>query len=123
LEHLDRRRGDDPLHPARELGVEGDERVRLELGERDVLGVVGLGPALLLGDLPGATPKRGVSEQADRHRPDPGEPLEGDVGRRLPLCTASCRPAGADVLSIGEERRSLEDVYLELIDDDVEARR
>ena len=31
--------------------------------------------------------------------------------------------AGADVLSISEARHSLEDVYLELIDDDVEARK
>ena len=31
--------------------------------------------------------------------------------------------AGADVLAIGERRRSLEDVYLELIDEDVEANR
>ena len=31
--------------------------------------------------------------------------------------------AGADILSIGESRRSLEDVYLELIDEDVEAVR
>jgi ABC-2 type transport system ATP-binding protein len=31
--------------------------------------------------------------------------------------------AGADILSIGESRHSLEDVYLELIDEDVEARR
>ena len=31
--------------------------------------------------------------------------------------------AGADVLSIGERHHSLEDVYLELIDEDVEARR
>ncbi len=31
--------------------------------------------------------------------------------------------AGADILSIAESRHSLEDVYLELIDEDVEARR
>ena len=31
--------------------------------------------------------------------------------------------AGADVLSIGESRHSLEDVYLELIGEDVEAQR
>ena len=31
--------------------------------------------------------------------------------------------AGADVLSLAEARHSLEDVYLELIDDDVEAAR
>jgi ABC-2 type transport system ATP-binding protein len=31
--------------------------------------------------------------------------------------------AGADIVSIGESRHSLEDVYLELITEDVEARR
>jgi ABC-2 type transport system ATP-binding protein len=31
--------------------------------------------------------------------------------------------AGADILSIAEVRHSLQDVYLELIDEDVEARR
>ena len=31
--------------------------------------------------------------------------------------------AGADILSIAESRHSLEDVYLELIDEDVEAKR
>jgi ABC-2 type transport system ATP-binding protein len=31
--------------------------------------------------------------------------------------------AGADILTIAESRHSLEDVYLELIDEDVEARR
>jgi ABC-2 type transport system ATP-binding protein len=31
--------------------------------------------------------------------------------------------AGADILSLAESRHSLEDVYLELVDDDVEARR
>jgi hypothetical protein len=30
---------------------------------------------------------------------------------------------GADILSIGESRRSLEDVYLKLVDEDVEAKR
>lgn len=31
--------------------------------------------------------------------------------------------AGADILSIAESRHSLEDIYLQLIDEDVEARR
>ena len=31
--------------------------------------------------------------------------------------------AGADILSLTEEQHSLQDVYLELISDDVEARR
>ena len=45
---------------------------------------------------------------------DPRSPHRGDTG---------LVGAGADVLSIGEARHSLEDVYLELIDEDVEARR
>jgi ABC-2 type transport system ATP-binding protein len=40
-----------------------------------------------------------------------------------PEVTRALVEAGADVLSIGEAQHSLEDVYLELIDEDVEARR
>jgi ABC-2 type transport system ATP-binding protein len=40
-----------------------------------------------------------------------------------PALTRALVGAGADVLSIGESQHSLEDVYLELIDHDVEARR
>jgi ABC-2 type transport system ATP-binding protein len=40
-----------------------------------------------------------------------------------PAVTRALVEAGADVLSIGESRHSLEDVYLELIDQDVEAGR
>jgi ABC-2 type transport system ATP-binding protein len=40
-----------------------------------------------------------------------------------PAVTRALVAAGADVLSISESHHSLEDVYLELIDDDVEARR
>lgn len=38
-----------------------------------------------------------------------------------PAVTRALVAAGADLLSIGEARRSLEDVYLELIDEDTEA--
>ena len=38
-----------------------------------------------------------------------------------PEVTRGLVGAGADVLSIGEAQHSLEDVYLELIDEDVEA--
>jgi len=57
---------------------------------------------------------------------------DGDAGYVLtvadsrtaaPAVTRSLVDAGADVLSLGEARHSLEDVYLELIDDDVEAQR
>jgi ABC-2 type transport system ATP-binding protein len=37
-----------------------------------------------------------------------------------PAVTRALVEAGADVLSIAESRHSLEDVYLELIDEDVE---
>jgi len=40
-----------------------------------------------------------------------------------PAATRALVAAGADVLSISESRHSLEDVYLELIDEDVEAGR
>jgi ABC-2 type transport system ATP-binding protein len=40
-----------------------------------------------------------------------------------PAAARALVAAGADVLSLAEARHSLEDVYLELIDDDVEARR
>jgi ABC-2 type transport system ATP-binding protein len=40
-----------------------------------------------------------------------------------PAVTRALVAAGADVLSIGMAQHSLEDVYLELIDEDVEARR
>jgi ABC-2 type transport system ATP-binding protein len=40
-----------------------------------------------------------------------------------PIVTRALVAAGADVLSISEATHSLEDVYLELIDEDVEARR
>jgi ABC-2 type transport system ATP-binding protein len=40
-----------------------------------------------------------------------------------PVVARALVGAGADILSIAESRDSLEDVYLELIDEDVEARR
>ena len=45
-----------------------------------------------------------------------------DLRAAAPQVTRALVAAGADVLSLAEERHSLEDVYLELIDDDVEAR-
>jgi ABC-2 type transport system ATP-binding protein len=44
-----------------------------------------------------------------------------DPAVAAPAVTRALVEAGADVLSIGESRHSLEDVYLELIDEDVEA--
>jgi len=46
-----------------------------------------------------------------------------DAGVAAPAVTRALVQAGADVLSIGESRHSLEDIYLELIDEDVEAGR
>ena len=46
-----------------------------------------------------------------------------DPRAAAPALTRALVAAGADVLSIGERRHSLEDVYLELIDEDVEARQ
>jgi ABC-2 type transport system ATP-binding protein len=46
-----------------------------------------------------------------------------DLRVAAPQVTRGLVAAGADVLSIGEAQHSLEDVYLELISEDVEARR
>ncbi|HVB42067.1 MAG TPA: ABC transporter ATP-binding protein [Streptosporangiaceae bacterium] len=46
-----------------------------------------------------------------------------DPAVAAPAVTRALVAAGADVLSIGESHRSLEDVYLELIDEDQEASR
>jgi ABC-2 type transport system ATP-binding protein len=46
-----------------------------------------------------------------------------DPSAAAPELTRALVRAGADVLAIGESRHSLEDVYLELIEDDVEAQR
>jgi ABC-2 type transport system ATP-binding protein len=45
-----------------------------------------------------------------------------DPDLAAPALARALVTAGADILSIAESRRSLEDVYLELIDEDVEAR-
>jgi ABC-2 type transport system ATP-binding protein len=44
-----------------------------------------------------------------------------DVSLAAPAVVRALVAAGAGVLSIGESRHSLEDVYLELVDKDVEA--
>jgi ABC-2 type transport system ATP-binding protein len=43
--------------------------------------------------------------------------------RAAPAVARAVVGAGADILSLSESRRSLEDVYLSLIDEDVEVRR
>ena len=77
--------GTTPFDPACQVVVQGDERVRLQLREREVLGVVGLGPSQLVGEVPGPAAEHGVAEEADRQRPDAGEPVEGDLRRELAL--------------------------------------
>jgi ABC-2 type transport system ATP-binding protein len=47
----------------------------------------------------------------------------GDARTAAPEVTRALVAAGADVLSLTEARHSLEDVYLELIDEDVEAKQ
>jgi ABC-2 type transport system ATP-binding protein len=56
---------------------------------------------------------------------DPGSYLLSVSDPRVaaPAVTRALVDAGADVLSIGEAKHSLEEVYLELIDEDVEAQR
>jgi ABC-2 type transport system ATP-binding protein len=44
-----------------------------------------------------------------------------DTELAAPAVARGLVAAGADILSLGEERHSLEDVYLELISEDVEA--
>ena len=44
-----------------------------------------------------------------------------DARVAAPAVTRALVAAGADLLSLAEAQHSLEDVYLELIDDDVEA--
>jgi ABC-2 type transport system ATP-binding protein len=70
-------------------------------------------PDRVFGGLPGV----------DSWRQDgPGEYViaVSDSAVAAPAVTRALVAAGADVLSIGESRHSLEDVYLELIDEDVE---
>jgi ABC-2 type transport system ATP-binding protein len=54
--------------------------------------------------------------------PDGYELTVSDPRVAAPAVARALVAAGADILSLAEERHSLEDVYLELIDDDVEAR-
>jgi ABC-2 type transport system ATP-binding protein len=68
------------------------------------------------------TPVGGV-ESWRSETPGSYELSVSDPTLAAPLVTRALVAAGADVLSISEARHSLEDVYLELIDEDVEARR
>jgi ABC-2 type transport system ATP-binding protein len=59
----------------------------------------------------------------DQHGPATYILAVSDSKVAAPAVTRALVRAGADVLSIGESRHSLEDVYLELINEDVEAGR
>jgi ABC-2 type transport system ATP-binding protein len=65
-----------------------------------------------------------ISGLEEWHSDGPGsyELSVDDVARVAPELTRGLVGAGADVLSIGEVQHSLEDVYLEMIHEDVEAR-
>jgi ABC-2 type transport system ATP-binding protein len=67
----------------------------------------------------------GLPTLQDWRRDDAGDYIlfVSDPDAAAPVVTRALVTAGADVLSISEPRHSLEDVYLELIADDVEARR
>jgi ABC-2 type transport system ATP-binding protein len=71
--------------------------------------------------LPGVTSWRNGTDGANGR--SEYELTVADLDAAAPAATRALVEAGADVLSIGQERRSLEDVYLELVDEDVEARR
>ena len=67
---------------------------------------------------------KGIPGVEGWHEDGPGTYVISVTDPRLaaPALTRALVGAGADVLSITEAQHSLEDVYLELIDDDVEAR-
>ena len=73
-------------------------------------------PDAVLGGLPG---RRRLGDEA----PSGYALAVSDPEVAAPQVARALVSAGADILSIGESRHSLEDVYLELIDEDVEASR
>ena len=73
-------------------------------------------PAGLLAGVPGV-------EGWEAQPPSSYRVTASDPDAAAPELARALVHAGADILSIGELRHSLEDVYLELVDEDVEARR
>ena len=71
-----------------ELAIECDECVGLELGQSDVLGVIGVGPPELVGDLPSHVLKDTVSEQSNPQPAHVVEPSLGILPRGLGLAKA-----------------------------------
>jgi len=84
----------------------------LEVRVRDSLG----DPGLLFDELPGVD---GWKQSA----PGGYELAVSDPEIAAPGVARALVGAGADILSLAESRHSLEDVYLQMIDEDVEARR
>jgi integrase-like protein len=80
---LDRRDRDDASDLAHQLRVHRDERVCLQLRERQVFGLVGRGPAQLICEVPCPVPQHRIAKQPDRHLPEAGEVLTRDVGCEL----------------------------------------
>jgi ABC-2 type transport system ATP-binding protein len=101
----------------RTVGRPGELRERLFARSLAVTTVAPLdAPERVFGGVPGV----------DGWHPDGAGGYEltvSDPHAAAPALTRALVAAGVDVLSIGERRHSLEDVYLELIDEDVEARR
>ena len=83
-----------------------DVRIRVPLAD----------PAAVFGALPQV-------EGWDQVSPASYSLAVSDPDIAAPPVARAMMAAGADILSIAESRHSLEDVYLELIDEDVEARR
>ena len=73
----------DALDEAGELGIEGHERVGLELGQGEVLRGVRLGPPQLIREPPRQAPQHRVTEQP---HPEPADPLV--LGERAPRRSA-----------------------------------
>jgi ABC-2 type transport system ATP-binding protein len=73
-------------------------------------------PGLVFGDLPGVDGWEGSA-------PGGYELAVSDPEIAAPAVARALVNAGADILSLAESRHSLEDVYLQLIDEDVEAKR
>jgi len=71
-------------------------------------------PKAVLGPLPGV--------QGWEQTPSGYTLTVSDPGFAAPALARALVAAGADILSVAESRHSLEDVYLELIDEDVEAK-
>ena len=76
---LNRRDSHDAADRAREVCMHGDERVGLQLGQRDVFRVEGRRSAQLVGNVPCPAAEDGIAEQADG---EAGDACEMFLGRQ-----------------------------------------